>query len=153
MRHSEGELKHPINTKLLITKIGQAQRDAQLNKENLKLQRRETALLRQKMHALRQETENLKQKAKANDELRMQLFRANLSVKFVEKIVKKEKYVTKSNENANTHSTTRMVRLAAIIKKDAFMKITKLSTKYYTVLLNLEQVNPHQRLSKKKKKS
>lgn len=143
MRYSEGELKHPINTKLLTTKIGQVQRDAQLSKENLKLQRRETALLRQEMHALRQETENLRQRAKANDELRMQLFRANLSVKFVEKIAKVGKYVTESNENANTHSTTRVVRLAATIKKDAFMKIRKLPAKYYTVLLNLEQVNPH----------
>lgn len=33
-------------------------------------------------------------------------------------------------------------------KKDALMKITKLPAKYYTVLLNLEQVNPRQRWSK-----
>ena len=134
-----------LKTQKLEVEAGQVRRDIQLTKEDLKFQRKETKRLFQQMHALRQETLNLKEMMKGQDERRMQLFRANLSVKFVEKIGKVGRYITDSNEDVNLHSTTRVVRLATSIKKDAFMKITKMPGKYYAVLQDLEQVYSRQR--------
>lgn len=66
----------------------QVKREIQLTREDVNYQRKKLKGVLQQMHALRQETLDLKNMIKAQDERRMELFRANLSVKFVEKIGK-----------------------------------------------------------------
>lgn len=51
----------------------------------------------------------------------MKVFKANLATKFVVKIAKAGKFTTEASNDVIAHSTTRVVRLAVMIKKDTFI--------------------------------
>ena len=129
--------------------------EARLSKREIQSYRQETRIIRKETKQLNRETNFLREQVKSiseilkvSDENRMKLFKANLLTKLVEKIAKVGKLSAGTSENLVIHSKTRTIRMAQSIKKEAFVKITGMPEKFFTVLQDFEEVSSSKSIQK-----